>query len=185
MTLLLAILDSWWRSPDFVGVLLWCVPSPWSLSIFFWYFFILIMCMVQHLQCFAFAGFSSVFPFGPLEVQLHMLRLWFLVGPRRACLTRPWCYLVPITSTSSSLGFLLKFPLCLIWECLTWIFLTEHLTRSSLFFGSGKEVFPSFLLIFSSLRERCYLLFFILFVFIIRARGNPYPINYFTKFYVL
>ena len=70
------------------------------------------------------------------------------------------------------------------YNCRVWIYLTDNITISSLFFGFGKEIISSFLLFFSSLRERCSLLLFILYSFRIQARGNPDPLKYFTKFYI-
>ena len=60
----------------------------------------------------------------------------------------------------------------------------EHLTRSSLFFGFGKESLSSFILLFSSVQERCSLLFFLPFLYILQTRGTPDPLKYFTKLYV-
>ena len=54
---------------------------------------------------FDFSGFSSVAPYGLLEVQAHLLHLHVLGDLRRTCLTHPCCSLVSIPSASSYLDF--------------------------------------------------------------------------------
>ena len=65
---------------------------------------------------FDFSGFSSVFPYGPIELQALPLHLRFLGYPRRARLVHHWCSLVSIPSDSSALDFSLEDPLHLLWE---------------------------------------------------------------------
>ena len=92
------------------GFLLGCGPSPCSLSICSWYFYFYKVHVPIPL-IFTFAGFLVVVPYGPIEVQVRLLRLHFLGNPRRARLVRPWCSLVSITSDSPALDFLLEDPL--------------------------------------------------------------------------
>ena len=65
----------------------------------------------------------------------------------------------------------------------TWIYLTEHLIRSYLFFWFGKESLSSFLPIFRVHEEQCSLLLFLLFIFEIRAQGALDPLNHFIMLY--
>ena len=100
-----------------------------------------------------------------------------------------WCNLFLISSQRfkiwvSTILDITSFGWFSLETCCTWIYLTEHLTKSSLFFGFGKESISSFLLIFSSLREWCSLLFFLIFLFGILAWGTSDPLKYFTKLYV-
>ena len=53
------------------------------------------------------------------------------------------------------------------------------------FFGIEKESLSSFLLLFLSLQERGSLLFFLLFIFEIRARVALDPFKHFIKFIIL
>ena len=68
--------------------------------------------------------------------------------------------------------------------CHKWIYIMEYLTRPSLFFGFWKKNISDFLLLFPSLRERCSILFFLLFIFRIRVWVTPDPLKYFIKLYV-